>query len=61
VIHPRTKSNPAGYVPLGLQTFENADNCSPREPVLAGKISGGQQPGARPKPAFKNGTAQFFV
>ena len=61
MIHPRTKSNPAGYVSLGLQTFENADHCSPREPVLAGKISGGGQPGARAKPAFKNGEAQLFV
>ncbi len=61
MIDPRAKSNTARYVSLGLQTFENADNCSPREPVLAGEVSGGWQSGARHKPAFKNGEAQFSV
>ena len=60
-IHPRTQSNAAGYVAFRLQAFKHANHGSPRQPVLAGEVSGGRQPDARAKPAFQNGTSQLCV
>ena len=61
MIHPRTQSNAAGYVAFRLQAFKHANHGSPRQPVLAGEVSGGRQPDARAKPAFQNGTSQLCV
>ena len=54
MIHTGTRSNAAGYVTLGLQTFEYTDNRSAREAVEASKVSRCRQLGSRRQPSFEN-------
>src|SRR5215470_14936898 len=61
MIHTRTRSNAAGYVTLGLQTFEYTYNRSARETVKASKVSRCRQLGSRRQPFFEDRLAQFIV
>jgi len=60
-IHPRTRSNLAGNVPLALQAFEYADNCSAGEPMLGGKVSRRGQSRSRCQTTLKYCAPQLSV